>query len=90
MFFLNIQLSHTASYLFPAPCQNLEKANDTIPRKHPDRQKGKQALFHRTLPTTARDQKKYYLTQCKKVENKFYYYYKYHIHHFTNSLLLLS
>ena len=26
-------LSHTTSYGFLAPCQNLEKANDIIPRK---------------------------------------------------------
>ena len=41
-------------------CQNLEKANDTIPRKHPDRGKDVQKdgkmdrpYFHRTLLATA-------------------------------------
>ena len=29
----------TTSYGFLAPCQNLEKTNDTIPRKRPDRHK---------------------------------------------------
>ena len=29
--------SVTISYGFPAPCQNAEKTNDTIPRKHLDR-----------------------------------------------------
>ena len=31
---------HTISYGFLAPCQYLEKTNDTIPRKCPDRRKG--------------------------------------------------
>ena len=31
-------LSHTTSYGF-LPCLNLEKTNDTIPRKRPDRNK---------------------------------------------------
>ena len=35
-----------------APYQNLEKTNDTIPRKRPDRQKDGQTLFYRTLPAT--------------------------------------
>ena len=53
-FFLeNPPLSHTISYGFLASCQNLEKTNDTIPRKRPDRRKGGQALFYRTLPATA-------------------------------------
>ena len=54
-------LSHTTSYKFLAPCQILEKINDTIPRKRLDRrmdgrmegQKDGQALFYRTLPATA-------------------------------------
>ena len=32
-------LSHTTSYGFLAPCQNLEKIDYTIPRKCPDRRK---------------------------------------------------
>ena len=52
-FFWKIRLSHTISYGFLASCQNLEKTNDTIPRKRPDRRKGGQALFYRTLPATA-------------------------------------
>ena len=35
----NPTLSRTTQYGFPAPCQNLEKTNDTIPRKRPDRHK---------------------------------------------------
>ena len=35
----NPVLSCTTSYGFLAPCQNLEKVNDTIQRKHPVRQK---------------------------------------------------
>ena len=37
-FLENLALSHTNSYGFLASCQNLEKANDTILRKSPDRQ----------------------------------------------------
>ena len=41
-FFLgNPALSRTTSYGFLASCQNLEKTNDKIPRKHPDRRKDK-------------------------------------------------
>ena len=35
----NPALSSTTSHGILAPCQNLEKINDTIPRKHPDRWK---------------------------------------------------
>ena len=39
-FFLqNLALSGTTSYGFLAPCQNLEKVNNTIQRKCPDRRK---------------------------------------------------
>ena len=38
IFLENPALSRTTSYGFLAPCQNLEKVNDTIQRKHPDRQ----------------------------------------------------
>ena len=31
--------NHTTSYEFLAPCQNLEKSGNIIPRKHPDTQK---------------------------------------------------
>ena len=34
-----LALSRTTSYGFLAPCQNLEKVNDTIQRKQPDRRK---------------------------------------------------
>ena len=34
--FRDLALSRTTSYGFLAPCQNLEKTNDTIPRKRPD------------------------------------------------------
>ena len=57
IFLENPALSHTTSYGFLAPCQNLEKVNDTIQRKRPDRKKDRrtdgQTLFYRTLPTTA-------------------------------------
>ena len=35
----NPALSHTTSNGILAPCQNLEKIDDTIPRKRPDRRK---------------------------------------------------
>ena len=34
-----IRLSRTTSHEILAPCQNLEKITDTIPRKSPDRRK---------------------------------------------------
>ena len=49
----NLALSHTTLNVILAPCQNLEKINATIPRKHPDRQKGRQTLFYRTILVTA-------------------------------------
>ena len=49
--------SGSTSYGFLASCQNLEKTNDTIPRKHPDRWKDGwkdgQTLIHRTIPANA-------------------------------------
>ena len=39
IFLENSALSHATSYGFLASCQNLEKTNDTIPRKRPDRRK---------------------------------------------------
>ena len=40
IFFLeNPALSRTTSYGFLASCQNLEKTNNKIPRKRPDRRK---------------------------------------------------
>ena len=47
----NPALSRTISYGFLAPCQNLEKTNDTIPRKCTDRQKSGQT--YGTLLVTA-------------------------------------
>ena len=41
------------SFGFPAPCQNLEKTNDLIPKKNLDRGKDGQALFCRTCRATA-------------------------------------
>ena len=46
----NPALSHTTSYRFLAPCQDLEKSNDVIPRNRPGRPKDGQTLFYRTLP----------------------------------------
>ena len=59
-FLENPALSCTTSFGFLAPCQNLEKVNDTIQRKCPDRQKDRRTmegrtLFYRTLPATARE-----------------------------------
>ena len=61
IFFLHkIRLSRTTSYGFLAPCQKLEKTNDTILRERLGRQKDRrtkgqkdrQTLFHRTLLAT--------------------------------------
>ena len=51
-FLENLALSHTTLNVILAPCQNLEKINATIPRKHPDRQ-DRQTLFYRTILVTA-------------------------------------
>ena len=37
IFMENSALSCTTSYGFLASCQNLQKSNDTVPRKRPDR-----------------------------------------------------
>ena len=62
----NQALSCTTSYRFLAPCQNIEKTNDTILRKCPDRRKDVQkdrwkdrwndgqTLFYWSLPATAK------------------------------------
>ena len=63
--------SRTTSYGFLAPCQKLEKTNDTIPRKCSDRQKDRrkdgrkngQTPFPRTLPVTARSPKRLYILE---------------------------
>ena len=64
IFLENPALSCTTSNGFPAPCQNLEEVNDTIQRKHLDRQKDgqkdgrkdwqkdRQILFYRKLLAT--------------------------------------
>ena len=44
----------TISRGFLSPCQKLEKTNDQIPRKLPDRCMDGETLFHRTLPAMAR------------------------------------
>ena len=59
VFLENPGQSSTTSYGFAAPCQNLEKTNDAIPRKYPDRQKDGQTLFHRALPATAEGATRY-------------------------------
>ena len=58
----NPALSRTTSHGILAPCQNLKKVNDTVPKKRPDRRKdgstegdGRkdgQTLFYSTLPAT--------------------------------------
>ena len=68
-FFLeNLVLLRTTSYGFLAPCQNLEKTNDTIPRKRltEGREDG-QTLFHRALPATTRGPKMYFLRKREKL-----------------------
>ena len=60
VFLGNPALSLTTSYGFLAPCQNLEKNDDTVSRKPPNRQKDGQkdrwkdvqTLFYRTLLAT--------------------------------------
>ena len=44
----------TTSHGFLLPCQKLEKTNDQIPRKLPDRCMDGETLFHRTFPAMAR------------------------------------
>ena len=46
-------MSRTTSFGFLASRQNLEKTNDPIPRKHPDRGNDRQTLICRTRRTTA-------------------------------------
>ena len=46
----NRALTHSTSYGFLASCQNLEKVNDTIQRKCPDRQKDRRTMEGRTDP----------------------------------------
>ena len=64
IFFLeNPSLSRTTSNRFLAPCQNLEKTNNIIPKKTPGQTEERMArwiqgrkdghtIFHRTLPAT--------------------------------------
>ena len=54
----NLALSHTTTYSFLAPCQNLiQFQENTWTGRRMDRRmeglKDGQSLFHRTLPTTA-------------------------------------
>ena len=67
----NLALFVTISYGFLAPCQNLEKTNNKIPRKSlesKDRWMDRQTLFHRTLPPTARGLKKEGKIEIQKFE----------------------
>ena len=50
----NPALSRKTSIGFLTLCKNLEKTNNTLPRKYPDRQKDGQSIFYRTLPPTTR------------------------------------
>ena len=60
-----LALSSTTSSKFVARCQNLEKTNDTIPRKCPDRQKdrwkngqkNRWILLYKTIPATPGESK---------------------------------
>ena len=60
-FLENPALPCTTSYGFLAPCQNLEKVNDTIQRKHSDRRKKAETLFYRTLLAITRGPKSFFL-----------------------------
>ena len=79
-FFQKIWLLHTTSNRFLAPCQNLEKTNDAIPRKPPERwkagQKVRQALFNGILPATAGGQKIELFTRlpenCRNAVDEFF------------------
>ena len=76
IFLENLALSCTTSYGFLTPCQNLEKFNDTIQRKCPDRRKeGRkhgQTLFYRTLLATARGPKRVKdIFSCSKLRKIF-------------------
>ena len=60
----NPALSQTTAYGFLAPCQHLQKTDDTISRICADRMGGRtkgqndgQTLFYRTLPATDRGPK---------------------------------
>ena len=54
IFLQKIWLSCTTSYSLLAPCKNLEKNNDTNPRKRLERQKEfNRTIFYRTLSATA-------------------------------------
>ena len=55
-FYTKNRLSCTTSKGFLEPCQNSEKSNDPVPRKHPEMAGGKngQILFHRILSASAR------------------------------------
>ena len=57
----NLALSHTISFGFLAPCQNLEKNNDTIQRKCPDIWKDGETLIYRTLRATTGGPKNTYM-----------------------------
>ena len=46
-------MSRITSYGFVASCQNLEKTNDTFPRRRLDRRKDGQTLFQRSLQADA-------------------------------------
>ena len=74
IFLENPALPHTTSYGFQAPCQNLDKVNDIIQRKRPDRRtkgqkdgrKDGETLFYRTLPATAGGPLKTYIQNVRK------------------------
>ena len=74
----NPALSHTTSYSFLAPCQNLEKPNDAMIQENVQTDKGwtegqkdGQALFYRTLPATSRGSKKHLLLIVHQTKNLF-------------------
>ena len=58
IFLENPALSCTTSYGFTAPCQNLEKVNDTIQTKKTPGQMDGQTLYYRTLLATAEGPKR--------------------------------
>ena len=56
-FLENLALSHTTSYGFLAPCKNLEKPDDAIPRKSMERQKDRRT--DRQTDPTSQDPSRY-------------------------------
>ena len=69
IFLENPALSCTTSYGFLAPCQNLEKVNDTIQRKRPDRRTDRRTdrpyfIGHFRLPPGVQKRQEFHEGNC--------------------------